>query len=1063
MGRRLSIGTFERPSSVACREARPRRALVPGVVGAAPPPRAGRRGARVATRVGCGVSSARSPTPQVGCRLPFCSHTALDLFFLFFFFFSCPTSSRCSVERRFTPAFFHPRLLQIALAEDLVEEFLVKPSLELTRLAEAGTLARVLGSAAGAATASTAVNASLRAHLRTRLLCMHGVVCGAGVALPDLDGTAPPADSVNLVGSAAPVGLLRPETRRARETALGAMVEFLHAAANADPDTLAVGWMVCEALLAVGWIEHHNSTTASSAWSADERWVSSRPLSDVALIRTGFALEQAASGGDGLASSLAISKAPSGSSAAPAANHERARRRRPRWLMVEKALINLQWRASAAAYRWWLTSSRPVATPEIVPKLYGSVFLLAAEHGLHQYQDVRSSAGSAVERGLKRFPALTNGPMRIILRALAGLPSSPSGDDGGTGTGSLLAELEGAARRAAGDVARAVAADREDKELAWRTSGAAALMRTGRTFWRHAGASWTATAELVCALLAGTANPTPDVVSEVGTTVFVYSLRFYPPQGSPGDVADELVAVLLGVASAPETHWRHRAVALVMAICVLPSASASSVADAASCAARALLSDQPLLRSLAQVIILGLTVHRWANAGLLPSELRPGAPWPRAPPPRTFSPEAREAAVGAIAEVSTTGAYWPELFKRLVHAHVALSRGEGGSDGASRGGRMGGGLEDAMARLLGSNVATCVWPCGREALEATAEGWFLPPHAATIQALASIDPDAASAALREPTLAGLAASRDRDAPQVAAAGEVLAGLLSVGAAGEGGWALEALQGALASAPLDAIVVVGAAVLRHVIFHCSSVDASAAQRSVWEALAAYLVRSLGEAHATVAAAAGSDVKEPASVLRVLQYCVLAYVEGISVRGTGSDDPPLVALADAVFELLPDLADGAGGHLLRSPGSRAASVFAGSVLERQKQLEVRGISNATSERQAKRASEFMDDLVEKVRRAKIAVVVAMAAAALLCVAYRVGRRVGGTVGLPSAASECVVSMQEATPRMRKEPVAWGLRMAAHLAPLLRPSPRPPPSHPMLPRARARARLSRLLRPR
>lgn len=740
------------------------------------------------------------------------------------------------------------------------------------------------------------------------------------------------------------------------------MVEFLRATASADPDTLAIGWMVCEALLAVGWIEHHNSTTASSAWSADERWVSSRPLSDVALIRTGFTLERAVSDEGGEANGDAAGGAMAGSgSATPAANHERARRRRPRWLMIEKALINLQWRASAAAYRWWLSASQPVATAAVVPKLYGVVFLLAAEHGLHQYQDVRSSAGSAVERGLKRYPALTEGPMRVILRALAGLPASAD-----AGAGSLLAELEDAARRAAGDAARAVAADREDKEVAWRTSGAAALMRTGRTFWRHAGGSWTATAELMCALLAGTANPTPDVVSEVGTTVFVYSLRFYPPQGPPGTVVDDLVAVLLGVASAPETHWRHRAVALVMAVCVLPSASPASVAAAATCAARALLSDQPLLRSLAQVVVLGLTVHRWANAELLPPELRPGGSWPGALPPRTFSPDAREAAAGALAEVAGTEAYWPELFKRLVHAHVALSRGEGGSEGASRAGRMSGGLEDAMARLLGSNVAACVWPCARETLEATADGWFLPPHAATTQALASIGTDAAAAALREPTLAGLAASRDRDAPQVAAAGEVLAGLLSAGAAGEGGWALEALQGALASAPLDAISVVGAAVLRHVIFHCSSPDASAAQRAVWEALAAYLVKSLGEARAAVEAAAGSDVKEPAGVLRVLQYCVLAYVEGISVRGTGSDDPPLVELADAVFELLPDLADGAGGHLLRSPGSRAASVFAGSVLERQKQLEIRGVLNATSERQAQRATKFMDDLVEKVRR-------------------------------------------------------------------------------------------------
>lgn len=53
-------------------------------------------------------------------------------------------------------------------------------------------------------------------------------------------------------------------------------------------------------------------------------------------------------------------------------------RRRPRWLMVERAYLHNLWRASQAAHRWWATTDTPSAPLASIPTMHkvGHTWLL---------------------------------------------------------------------------------------------------------------------------------------------------------------------------------------------------------------------------------------------------------------------------------------------------------------------------------------------------------------------------------------------------------------------------------------------------------------------------------------------------------------------------------------------------------------------------------------------------------------------------------------------------------------------------------------------------------------
>ena len=45
-------------------------------------------------------------------------------------------------------------------------------------------------------------------------------------------------------------------------------------------------------------------------------------------------------------------------------------RRRPRWLMVERAYLHNLWRASQAAHKWWATPDTPSAPLTSIPPMH---------------------------------------------------------------------------------------------------------------------------------------------------------------------------------------------------------------------------------------------------------------------------------------------------------------------------------------------------------------------------------------------------------------------------------------------------------------------------------------------------------------------------------------------------------------------------------------------------------------------------------------------------------------------------------------------------------------------
>ncbi|KAK9835280.1 hypothetical protein WJX84_012367 [Apatococcus fuscideae] len=98
------------------------------------------------------------------------------------------------------------------------------------------------------------------------------------------------------------------------------------------------------------------------------------------------------------------------------------KRRRPRWLMVERAYLHLMFRTSQAKFRWWLTVDRPKATLDIIPGPYKAAIADIMKLSMHSHRPVRESALRALDSSFKRYSCLLPACIPTALSALAKLP-----------------------------------------------------------------------------------------------------------------------------------------------------------------------------------------------------------------------------------------------------------------------------------------------------------------------------------------------------------------------------------------------------------------------------------------------------------------------------------------------------------------------------------------------------------------------------------------------------------------------------------------------------------------
>ena len=350
------------------------------------------------------------------------------------------------------PAWHTPSDAELALAAALVDDHLTAAA-----AAVAGAGGGDREAVRGALVRAEAVLLGARASLPEFEFAGGGGAAGGGAA------EAPPGDALAGLGiqgeASAPLGDAGP--REALGAALAGLLLPPSTAAPpptpapdappADPGTLALAARAAGAALSRGSAEYGEAQGAYGAWSGDAAALGEPRLARWAeVVAAAGGVAGARGGGRG-----------GGAAPAPPADPKAAfRRRRPRWLVVERAYADSLWRAGQAA---WRPPGWGAGVPALPPGWRAlAAALLACAGG--PYAGVRSAAVCALEGALKRAPAAAPAALPGALAALARLPPRPPGEVRallglGGAAGAVAAPLPPPSFFADGDAGAGVPAD----------------------------------------------------------------------------------------------------------------------------------------------------------------------------------------------------------------------------------------------------------------------------------------------------------------------------------------------------------------------------------------------------------------------------------------------------------------------------------------------------------------------------------------------------------------------------------------------------------------------------
>ena len=274
--------------------------------------------------------------------------------------------SGSKAEKVPAPIWHEPSEAEITLANQLVNIFVVNPAKEILEF-------------------SNLNSSPNKAYIRSTLLGIEGVLDGARSCLPDFETSWRPSEEekVSVVGQlGATIGF--PGIRELISKAAIASSAMIH---SSDVDSLQILLRLIDPTLLVGSAEFHSSDAAASSWSSDDKWLQQPSVS-------GFLMPD---------SSITW------------------RRRRPRWVAIEKVFMNLEWKSSQAAYRWYASTKCPILPIEYLSKDYLNLLGLTVHYMLRGVSVIRITAAATVERALKRYPVLAGHVYRPVCAALAKL------------------------------------------------------------------------------------------------------------------------------------------------------------------------------------------------------------------------------------------------------------------------------------------------------------------------------------------------------------------------------------------------------------------------------------------------------------------------------------------------------------------------------------------------------------------------------------------------------------------------------------------------------------------
>ena len=266
------------------------------------------------------------------------------------------------------PVWHDPSDAEMTLANQMLVEFVENPAREIIAAGEKGSPLN-------------------RLHLRSLLMGMEGSLEGARSCLPDFDIGLDlrEDDLVTVIGSLGKEVGSRDLRHLVGQSLLHAS-KLIH---SGDVETLTVLLRLLDSTISFGCSEYHSSASSASAWFSDDKW-----------------LQQ-----------------PSVSGSLQDSGDLTWRRRRPRWVAIEKVAMNLEWRASQSSYRWFASSKMPYPEANQLPKVYLDLIGEGMHYMLHGSSNLQDLAGSIVERSAKRFPSISKYVCAPICAAIGKLDS----------------------------------------------------------------------------------------------------------------------------------------------------------------------------------------------------------------------------------------------------------------------------------------------------------------------------------------------------------------------------------------------------------------------------------------------------------------------------------------------------------------------------------------------------------------------------------------------------------------------------------------------------------------
>lgn len=270
------------------------------------------------------------------------------------------------LDKQFTANLWHiPSHEELLFVEEIIDAHLKKPLASLKKICEEkeGYKPKYAGQE--------------KEHLRVLLLRVEGALCGLGSCLPDFDAHAnSTVDSLSIVGAAgATVGTS--DLRKETSNIVHQVCDYILKYRGDDSILLKILVSIIDLIGNYGSVEYHSYLHMKGVWDESARLLT-EPCTN--FINNSFS----------------------------------SAKRRPWWLIVERAFVHNLWRASQSGYRCFKEKEIGLSVPSQISYLLNDLLKLS----LHSYSSVRSDAGRNLKNMLQRYPSLVKKCMPLLTKTL---------------------------------------------------------------------------------------------------------------------------------------------------------------------------------------------------------------------------------------------------------------------------------------------------------------------------------------------------------------------------------------------------------------------------------------------------------------------------------------------------------------------------------------------------------------------------------------------------------------------------------------------------------------------